>query len=292
MALKLRRRWRSMGRLIFGAALLFVLAVGWGWISSLWVRVDTVTWIVPEWKNAAMSMRLIIVSDPHWKPGDGEKVQKLVESLNAEEVDAVLLLGDFPYGNDSQSGMDPKQYAALLKKCRHPMYVVLGNHDSLYGYETVRDAFLAESIPVLQAESVMLYGDHGETLQLGGVDDILTRRDDVLRLGVPKRKRADVPYILMSHTHYIASIIKPESRPTLVVSGHTHGGQICLPGGTAVGELVGNLRSDEVMSGLQYVKSQPVLISRGLGYSILPIRLFCPPQLIILELKSGSVKAS
>ncbi len=255
----------------------------WGWISSLSIRLETVRWDIPEWQGTDKSMSLLLLSDFHLAQGDESKLQEIVTMCNEQKVDAVLLLGDYPYGSDeSDHAMEPSVYAPLLSKLNAPVYAVLGNHDTYYDYHTIQDALQQSGIHVLNPGTEMVQGKNGALIQLSGVGDIVSRRVMVIRKGVPKRKQKDVPYILMSHSHNIAPVI-PEG-VNLTVSGHTHGGQVCLPWGRPLGDLISRIPHNDVISGLLQIEGHPILISRGIGYSLLPIRIYCPPQIIRLEL--------
>lgn len=260
----------------------------WGWITSLSIREESFTWNIPEWTGTDKSISLILISDLHLSPDDESLLLKIVSICDAQQPDAVLLLGDFPSGSNRSSAMAPSVYAPLLAQCKAPVYAVLGNHDTYYGWPAIQKELEKAGIRVFNPDSTTITGKNGAVTQLGGVGDIVSRRSMVIRDGVPKRECKDMPYILMSHSHNIAPLI-PDG-VNLTVSGHTHGGQICLPGGRPLGDLIGKIPHNDVISGLQYIDGHPILITRGIGYSLLPIRIYCPPQIICLKLTAPSVK--
>lgn len=280
--------FRLLPRSIFRRCFLAALAVAgatalWGWFTSRGIVVDTFKWEIPEWKGTDKSMTLLLVADIHLRPNEENRIREIIEQAIPLQPDAVLLLGDFPYGSKEPEGMSPFVYAPLLRQFNAPVYAVLGNHDTSYGFRTIQEALEKAGIPVLNPGTAFVEGKNGARIQLSGVGDIISRETMVRKRGVPARIRKDEPYILMSHSHEIAPLA-PEGI-NLIVAGHTHGGQICLPGGKPLGEVIGKLSHSDAMSGLQYVDGHPVLISRGIGCSLMPLRIFCPPQIILLKLE-------
>jgi predicted MPP superfamily phosphohydrolase len=157
---------------------------------------------------------------------------------------------------------------------------VLGNHDHWIGEERLMSALSGRGIAVLANRHITLKRD-GETLYLAGVNDAsYTERDDLAAAfdGIPEQ----APVVLLSHAPDIVCKRGAE-RAALILSGHTHGGQVVLP---RVGPVyVPSRLGRHMASGLHQVGGQLIFISRGLGEVFPPIRINCPPEIALLTLR-------
>lgn len=239
-------------------------------------------------------LRIAIVSDYHVGPyKDKRFVQKSVKKINALLPDIVLLPGDFVFTRSADvNDLNPL-------KDLHPSigaYAVLGNHDvgqyqSMTGVrysgesrgEAIADKLKSLGITVLRNEHVLLSTTHGQ-VAIAGVDDIWTGHDDL-----PAALR-DIPKaaytILLSHN---PSIIKdPQSlSANLIVSGHTHGGQMRLPGVGSLAHLPTSIDQafDQGLFTIQ--DSTKLAITRGIGESSARTRLFAWPEILLIDLISS-----
>lgn len=122
----------------------------------------------------------------------------------------------------------------------------------------------------------------GQTLYLAGVDDVLESRHDLsaaLR-AIP----TSAPTILLAHEPDYADIAARDPRILLQLSGHSHGGQVCLPG---YGGLVFPLWGRKYTRGLYAVNQMTLYTNRGLGMVSLPLRFACRPEITLLTLQPG-----
>ena len=210
-----------------------------------------------------------------------DKNMKLVNVL-AESYDMIFLLGDYANGHTRESSMAPETAREYFKMLKAPLgiFAVQGNHDQYYGWNLWRNMFSGLGILPMWNDSLLLHLPGGRELQLSSVRD-----DYHLRIRpeeLPLRFSPDIPHILLSHVPDIFPLLAPGTAD-LVISAHTHGGQICLPGGRALADI-----SREKVK-FSYPWSQlngtPFLITRGLGCSVLPLRFCCPPEIIVLEIQ-------
>jgi predicted MPP superfamily phosphohydrolase len=192
-------------------------------------------------------------------------------------ADLVAFTGDLAA---SEGALEESADALAGLRAHDGSVAVLGNHDHWIGEERVTEVLAARGIAVLGNGHLKLERN-GDALYIVGVKDAsYVRRDDLQRAfgGVPP----EAPAIMLTHSPDI--VLKPLShRASLVLSGHTHGGQMIFPwiGPLYVPTRLGRRR----MSGLLRAEGQLLYINRGLGEVFPPMRLGCPPEVALLTLR-------
>jgi len=229
-------------------------------------------------EGLAAPLRVAFLTDLHFGPfiGTGE-VRGWVAAAVREAPDLVVLGGDLV---DHRAGRDVTGLVTALAGLRAPLgsYAVWGNHD----HRHFRDpAALAPFERALGGSGVRLLTNANlrlrDDLVLAGLDDLVAGRPD-LQAALAGREPGTCT-LLASHNPDVLPEVPPDVALTL--AGHTHGGQVCLPG---VGPVVTNSRyGRRFASGL--VRG-PALgyVSRGLGVSGIPLRVDCPAELAVLDL--------
>lgn len=225
-------------------------------------------------------MRVALVSDLHaGSPQIDEAfVARVTRLVRRQQPDLVLLLGDFvdPHGTLARP-VAPEAVAARLRPLGG--IAVLGNHDWHAGGERVAESLEAEGIRVLENEAIAV-GVRGETLWLAGLADATERSPDVeeaLR-AVPEGE----PLIVLSHDPDLFPRIP--ARAALTVSGHTHGGQINLPGLRA--RVIPSRYGDRYARGYIVEGGRRLYVTSGVGTSTHPVRFARPPEVVVLTLRS------
>jgi hypothetical protein len=207
-------------------------------------------------------------------------IQRAVHLANLLRPDLVALTGD--YITFSPSYIWPVAQALGKLRARLGVYAVLGNHDFHVDPEAIARALRAQRIRVLRNAHFGVRVRSGK-LWLVGVDDLWWGGDDLpaaLR-GVPALDAK----ILLCHNpmgvHQAA-----DQGIDLVLSGHTHGGQIRLP---VVGSVYGRSKLGErFVEGWNRLNGTQIYVSRGIGKVLLPVRLGCPPEIACLRLRRAS----
>jgi predicted MPP superfamily phosphohydrolase len=232
--------------------------------------------------------RLVLLADLHRGPAiDKAYLDGVIRAVNRLQPDIVLLPGDFV----SASSAYYADISAVLSKLRPRIAALatLGNHDHWEGAQEAESALARAGVLMLQNRSLHLgedgrlsaFGQRG--LCLAGVDDLHTGKPDLERAlaGVD----GGVPRILLSHNPDLVEDDKArasEQRVDLQLSGHTHGGQIVLPG---VGPIIsGSAYGTRYMAGWAQGPDWPVYTTRGIGASIIPVRIGAPPEIVVLDL--------
>lgn len=222
-------------------------------------------------------VKIVFASDFHVKPYGQQRLDKIVEMINAENPDLVLSVGDYVCGHTHHSTMPIEDIAKTLGKvkAKYGFYTTLGNHDGWYGHDDIKKALQEHGIKVLDNENAKL-NIKGKTLYIVGVEDMMTGKPDLSKaLNGTKQ-----PVILLSHTPDIYP--KVWENVNLTLAGHTHGGQIRIPFidrpiFTASGY------GDKYTKGFIEENGKKMFVTRGIGVSILPLRFNCPPEINLIE---------
>jgi len=228
------------------------------------------------------ALRVALIADLHvGSPMSGlGKVRRVVSRVNAEEPDLILHLGDFPIsGVLLGTFVEPEPIAEVLADLEAPLgtYAVLGNHDWWEDGPGMTAALEAVGIQVLENESVAL----SSGLWVVGIADDTTRDPnfDVAFEDVPE----GAPSILIGHDPGAYLDFTHAARPLFMAAGHTHGGQIYLP--WLFEPVVPGRAGPDWAHGLLDANGIPLIVSSGIGTSILPVRIGRPPEVVIVEVR-------
>jgi uncharacterized protein len=253
----------------------------------------------PQWP-ADFQLKIAVVADLHacdpWM--SLKRIEGIVERTNALGPDIVVMLGDYVAGHRKVTRFIPAdEWAAVLATLKAPLgvHAVLGNHDwwedkdvqrAGHGLPVAGRALESVGIPVYENDAKRLSKD-GRPFWLAGLGDQLAymparrfrpvRRIGVDDLGATLAKVTDnAPVILMAHEPDIAKRVT--SRVSLQLSGHTHGGQVRLLGWSPIAPSGQQLTYGHVR------RNCDVVVSGGLGCSIMPFRLGVPPEIVLVTL--------
>jgi predicted MPP superfamily phosphohydrolase len=259
------------------------LAAGLGAVDGYWIEPR---WIAVEERDVPIyglgegwqSARVALLSDTHCGPyTDPSYIEHAVQVSNALEPDLVLLLGDYVHRGARYIGPGISPFSSL--RARHGVFAVLGNHDHWDGRDLSLQALRAARVDSLINQSITLRS-RGDPLCVGGVGDLM---ED---LQWPQKAFAgcppQAPRILMSHNPDYAEVLPADVPVDLMVSGHTHGGQVCLP---LVGAPVLPSRfGKKYQQGWVQGPRCPVYVTRGVSTISPPVRFMCRPEISLLRL--------
>ena len=204
------------------------------------------------------------------------QVAAVVELANSLKPDLVALTGDFV--SYSRASIEPVAEILGGLRSRSGVIAVLGNHDFRVGAEAVETALRRHRIQVLRNRHRSLQ-KRGATVFVAGVDDYGYGADLTQAMqGIPE----DAPTVLLAHNPRLVTAAACRG-VSLVLSGHTHGGQVNFP---LLGTVYG--RSPEQMRfkmGWDRLGGTQIYVSRGIGTIVLPVRWRCPAEVPLLELE-------
>jgi uncharacterized protein len=218
---------------------------------------------------------ILHISDLHVELSEGA-MQRLLEMVASLHADVCVFTGDYR-GNAYGPFEAAMEYVAKLRALiGAPIYAVLGNHDSI------------QMVPRLEAMDVRVLLNECETItrenqriHIAGIDDAHFYRADDIETAATKIPRGEFS-ILLSHTPQVYRQAA-EAGFDLMLSGHTHGGQLCLPGSIPI-RLEAVIPRKFGAGAWKYLDLSGYT-SVGAGTSILPVRLNCPPELTLHVLR-------
>lgn len=230
------------------------------------------------------------LSDFHYeKHFSAVPIRKAVQLVNALQPDLIALTGDFVTVGAFESNSHAKRYAALAAvpcaeilggmKARLGKYAVLGNHDAFSNSSFIIEALRAQNIQVLKNQSVPIETGSAR-FWLAGIDDALEAQPD-LTAAIEKIPQNDA-VVLLAHEPDFADEAA-QAPVDLQLSGHSHGGQIWIPG---IGAPWLPPLARNYPRGLYRIGNLVLYTNVGVGTIRAPIRLNCVPEVTLITLRS------
>jgi predicted MPP superfamily phosphohydrolase len=222
-------------------------------------------------------LKIVHLSDIHHGPFTArEQVERAVAVANSLQPDIIALTGD--YISHEREYIQPCAEMLGRLRARCGVYAVLGNHDNWVDPALVTDLFRLAGIRVLNNEG-MRFEDKGVSFWLAGVDDTMVGLED-LPLALAG-SASDEMKLLLAHNPVI---LRRAARAgvDLVLSGHTHGGQVTWRSERSAS---GRVRR-RILRGLGRRGETQIYVTRGLGTVVLPVRYGCLPEVSLLTLRS------
>jgi uncharacterized protein len=278
---------RNFLRLAAGSAV--GMAFYAGEISRHELDVTQHTINIPGLPDSFAGFKVAQLSDFHFEEyTESLFLREIVHLVNKAEPDLVVLTGDFvssgPLPRHLSIGMGHR-CAEILGRLKCPLrYAILGNHDALVGAPAIADGLAQNGIPLLADSYVPLERD-GQRLWLAGIKDVLEQRPR-LSAALPKaRDPRREPLILLAHEPDFADRALGQDI-ALMLSGHTHGGQIRLP---FLPPMVLPDMGRRYVDGLFRLKDgMQLYVNRGIGAVNLPFRFRCPAEITLLTLQPAA----
>jgi len=222
-------------------------------------------------------LRIAQISDLHLRDYWCDALDELIHRVNCERPDLIVMTGDFV--DDKRNHLPAVPFVRRLVgqlQARCGCFGTLGNHDRY----SLGPRLEGSGVTLLDGRSTIVRAD-GVELELLGLPGV--ERKDLTRqvLDSFPPRRLGTPRLILSH--FPDHIRKAGAlQPDVYFAGHTHGGQICLPGGFPI------IRHDSLprrlCRGVHRAAGTWLVISRGIGFTGLPLRIFCPAEIIEVTL--------
>ena len=234
---------------------------------------------LPRWPRALDGVRVALIADLHAGAPhvDLRTLERLAARVNRAAPDLVVLLGDYAGAKvRGATPLAPEQVAQRLAALRPPAVAVLGNHDWVQWGPRMRDALRAAGLTVLENDAVPIEL-RGRRLWTVGVADLTTRTPSLQAVdAVP----AEDPVLLLTHNPDVFPAVPP--RVALTLAGHLHGAQVNLP--LLRDRAVPSRYGARYRAGHVEEDGRHLFVSRGIGTSRLPVRLFAKPEIAVLTI--------
>jgi len=271
------------------------LALYSGEIERHWIDITHRDIRLRSLPSAFDGMKVVQLSDIHLDEfTEPFLLQRSIDEINRIQPDAVFLTGDFVSYEITPRKLSMKsawQCGEMLNELKCPQrYAVLGNHDVWLSGSEVTRALVANRITVLNNAYLPLERN-GSRVWLAGLDDPVCGRPDPDK-AIPASIRGieGEPVIVLCHAPDYADELAahPAGKSIgLVLSGHTHGGQVRLP---FVGALDLPPGGRKYVEGLFRVGSMQLYVNRGIGTVGVPFRFACPPEITSITLRSAQIE--
>ena len=254
------------------------------WLEPASLRNEDHAIDLGDWPRECDGLRIAVLADLHTgSPFHGlDKLGEIVALANRAEPDLVLLAGDYViHGVVGGRFVAPEAAAEILATLSAPagVYAVLGNHDWWLDARRVRSALESAGIPVLEDASMEVRSG-ACSFWLAGIGDFWEGAHDVSTAlaTIPESR----PIVAFTHNPDVFPEIP--SRVSATFAGHTHGGQVYLPG---IGRpIVPSRYGERFAIGHVVEGGRHLFVSSGLGTSILPVRFLVPPEVSLVELRA------
>lgn len=239
-------------------------------------RVERPTFMVPGLEPAHDGLRVAQLSDIHvGSRTPVERIRAAVDAVNAYAPDLVLLTGDYLTSDRKGVGLVREQLGGLSG----PVVAVLGNHDHWVDARGVSEVLAGHGYDVLRNQNTTLLL-RGRPFTVVGIDDLLSRqaRPKEALAGARRGSR-----IAIAHGPKTADQLRRLGEPLLCLSGHTHGGQVNIPGFTRF--MLRTVAHEPYDRGLFHLGTVQLYVNRGIGNSALRIRVNSAPEVTLATLR-------
>jgi uncharacterized protein len=270
-----RRLLKKIGLTALGS--IAACGTAYPFLEAKWCRLTRQTIVLPKLPPSFRGTTVALLADVHHGPFVPlAYIRQVVAMTNSLQPDLVVLAGDYVHRHESYIASGIEELGKL--KAKLGRFAVRGNHDNR-GYQTLSRAALADAkLPDLNNRGIWIERG-GSRLRICGVGDLWTDRQD-LHAALGDASSGDAVLLLSHNPDFVETIRDP--RVGLVLSGHTHGGQVIVPGFGA--PIVPSRYGQKYLYGLVQGPCCRVFVTRGVGTISPPVRVFCRPEVALITL--------
>ena len=268
---------RSSPRIIYhrprvGPAVQFREVPGWEW--------NQVELTLPSLPPAMSGTRILHVSDLHLRHRWPKHLDEVIERVNANPPELILFTGDFVDDKyDHRAGLLLAQRLIIRLRSKHGMFAIVGNHDT----DLLAPHLIRFGVPVIVHQRLVVPVSGGQIELIGLPGPERGDLDERFLHALPPKDPAIPRIVLCHYPDLIRPTLAAGAAPDLYLAGHTHGGQICPPNECPI------MRHDtlphRLCKGAHDVEGTCLVVSRGFGFTTLPVRIFCPAEVIEIVLR-------
>lgn len=273
--------------LLGGSTLYYAHNIEPGWIDITHQQMP-----LPGLTSAFHGYRVVQITDLHADQRfmTTERLQNIVSTVNQLQADMIVITGDFV--TDYLPGLEATLVVLNKLRAKDGVFGVLGNHDHPAGVEWIRSCLRLGHVQELNNQvHTIQRGD--QQLHFVGMDDLWPSNEGTpapvqSHLPLLNRLTASLPdegaAILLVHEPDFADVAASNKRIGLQLSGHSHGGQVCIP---LHGPVFLPPLARQYPSGLYHINDMLLYTNRGLGVLEAPIRFDCRPEIAVMDLAAG-----
>jgi len=270
---KSRLSRRDMLRAMAAGGASASLVGGYANAGTQWLSVERRDINLARWD--ADGFRVGLISDVHLDTREDLKIAtKAARIAMAERPDVLAVPGDFVNQSDDAQMRLLREFLRVLDEAPCPVFATLGNHD----YWTRAPRKVIEEFEIAKVRLLRNEAADVDGVTVYGVDDAIAGRHRPGEIVAGRHSKS-----LLALFHEPDFVEEMPEHVSLQLSGHSHGGQICLPFGVAMHTPRGARR---YIDGYFPEARVPLFVSRGVGTVGIRLRLFCRPQVAILTLRS------
>ncbi|TWT27426.1 metallophosphoesterase [Planomicrobium sp. CPCC 101110] len=266
--------------------LLALVLFAWGfvWVNNKWIQTTEYTVASEKMPEAFEGTKIVQISDLH-NATFGKNQSSLIKKVEDAQPDAIFLTGDLIDSNRYDLQTSLTLVDALVEMSE--VYFVIGNHEvAVNEVDKITEALETRGVTVLMNETAE-WEKGGETIQIAGINDPLlnveVKEEDYIQQAIEETELADAFTLMLSHRPEVFNVYVEEAID-VVFSGHAHGGQIRIPG---IGGVLapGQGWFPEMTTGVFRKEETQLVLSRGLGNSGFPLRVFNLPEIVVVTLE-------
>lgn len=225
-------------------------------------------------------LKIVHFSDLHYKRiVDKNMVKKIVDEINLINPDIVFFTGDLIDKDFKVNDNDISDLTNLLDSInsKYGKYTIIGNHDYVQDEDVINNIYENSNFIILQNSSDVIYSSNNQKLFIGGLDTFSYDKSDINEtMKYFNDNKEDIYKIILVHEPDYTDKILEDYDVNLILSGHSHNGQINIP---FVKEFFLPYGSKKYYKNYYNVKDTPLYISSGIGESRINFRLFNRPSI-------------
>ncbi len=256
-----------------------IVFLSYCYLETRWIKTKEIELVSNDIPNSFIGEKIVFITDIHHGPYLSiERVRKLVKRINKLHPDLILMGGDYVHREPKYIKPIFDEFKELNSK--YGIYAVLGNHDHWEDPELTRQLMIRNGIKVCDNKSYWVKINN-DSIKIGGVGD-LWEDSQKLDSTTYDLEKSDFSILISHSPDYIENMQTDLIDFTL--SGHTHGGQMTFFGLWA--PILPSKYGQKYRYGLKRFENMQSYISSGIGTITPPLRFFCRPEIVLIELQN------